>query len=131
MNTPSMTKKKEKRSIKAPIHRIILKTFKTRNTFSTQNLHIRKFCCTFAATNEKFADIIKKRLLWGPHNFKQWGVLSACFGTMKSCKISPAQNKRAVNARWDMYIPPQSVHVWTALFGGISYSAWALLAYSC
>ena len=30
-----------------------------------------------------------------------------------------------------MYIPPQSVHPWTALFGGISYSAWALLAYSC
>ena len=29
-----------------------------------------------------------------------------------------------------MYIPPQSVHTWTALFGGISYSAWALLAYS-
>ena len=49
MNTLSMTKKKGKRSIKAPIHRIILKTFKTLNTFSTQNLHIRKFCCTFAA----------------------------------------------------------------------------------
>ena len=30
-----------------------------------------------------------------------------------------------------MYILPQSVHAWTALFGGISYSAWALLAYSC
>jgi len=29
-----------------------------------------------------------------------------------------------------MTIPPQSVHAWTALFGGISYSAWALLAYS-
>ena len=25
-----------------------LKTFKTPKTFSTQNLHIRKFCCTFA-----------------------------------------------------------------------------------
>ena len=30
-----------------------------------------------------------------------------------------------------MHIPPQSIHSWTALFGGISYSAWALLAYSC
>ena len=29
-----------------------------------------------------------------------------------------------------MTIPPQSIHAWTALFGGISYSAWALLAYS-
>ena len=29
-----------------------------------------------------------------------------------------------------MTIPPQSVQQWTALFGGISYSAWALLAYS-
>jgi len=28
-----------------------------------------------------------------------------------------------------MTIPPQSVHAWTALFGGISYSAWALHAY--
>jgi|GEM_PF-5608049 len=28
-----------------------------------------------------------------------------------------------------MTIPPQSVHAWTALFGGISYSAWALYAY--
>ena len=52
---------------------------------------------------------IKKRLLRGPHNFKQWGVLSACFGTLKSCKISPAQSKKAVNARWDMHIPPQSI----------------------
>ena len=30
-----------------------------------------------------------------------------------------------------MTIPPQSVPSWTALFGGCSYSAWALLAYSC
>ena len=30
-----------------------------------------------------------------------------------------------------MYIPPQSVPLWTALFGGYSYSAWAFLAYSC
>ena len=41
-----------------------------------------------------------------------------------------AQNKKAVNALWDMTILPQSIHAWTALFGGISYSAWALLAYS-
>ena len=44
----------------------------------------------------KFADIIK-------------AFISACFGLLKSCKISPTQNKKAVNARWDMYIPPQSV----------------------
>ena len=29
-------------------HPITLNTFKTSKTFSTQNLHIRKFCCTFA-----------------------------------------------------------------------------------
>ena len=29
-----------------------------------------------------------------------------------------------------MHILPQSVPPWTALFGGYSYSAWALLAYS-
>ena len=34
-------------------------------------------------------------------------------------KFSSAQNKKAVNALWDMYIPPQSVPRWTALFGGI------------
>ena len=29
-----------------------------------------------------------------------------------------------------MTIPPQSVHAWTALFGGVSYSAWAVVAHS-
>ena len=29
-----------------------------------------------------------------------------------------------------MTIPPQSIHAWIALFGGISYSAWAFVAYS-
>ena len=29
-----------------------------------------------------------------------------------------------------MYIPPAERPSWTALFGGYSYSAWALLAYS-
>ena len=29
-----------------------------------------------------------------------------------------------------MYILPQSVHSWTALFGGISYSAWAFIVCS-
>ena len=29
-----------------------------------------------------------------------------------------------------MTIPPQSVPSWIALFGGISYSAWAFVAYS-
>jgi len=40
---------------------ITLKTFKTPKTFSIQNLHIRKFCSTFAAQSRAidFADIIK------------------------------------------------------------------------
>ena len=29
-----------------------------------------------------------------------------------------------------MTIPPQNVPSWTTLFGGISYSAWAFVAYS-
>ncbi len=29
-----------------------------------------------------------------------------------------------------MYIPPAERPSWTALFGGISYSAWAFVAYS-
>ena len=29
-----------------------------------------------------------------------------------------------------MTIPPQSIPSWIALFGGISYSAWAFVAYS-
>ena len=29
-----------------------------------------------------------------------------------------------------MYIPPTERPLWTALFGGISYSAWAFVAYS-
>ena len=29
-----------------------------------------------------------------------------------------------------MYIPPAERPLWTALFGGISYSAWAFVAYS-
>ena len=29
-----------------------------------------------------------------------------------------------------MTIPPQSIPSWIALFGGISYSAWAFIAYS-
>ena len=62
------------------------------------------------------ADIIKKRLLAlvletrNPENFA-------------------TQSKKAVNALRDMYIPPQSILCWIALFGGISYSAWALYAY--
>ena len=35
--------------------------------------------------------------------------ISACFGIVKSGKFHPIRNKKAVNARWDMYIPPQSV----------------------
>ena len=35
-------------SISQQNHPITLKTFKTPKTFSTQNLHIRKFCSTFA-----------------------------------------------------------------------------------
>ena len=49
---------------------------------------------------------------------------------MKSCKISPYPKQEGSKRPWDMTIPPQSVPMWTALFGGISYSAWALLAYS-
>ena len=105
-------------SISQQNHPITLKTFKTPKTFSTQNLHIRKFYCTFAPQSEQSVcrHIIK-------------AFISACFGERKSCKISQTQNKKAVNALWDMTIPPQSVHAWTALFGGISYSAWALCAY--
>jgi len=73
------------------------------------------YLCT---ANQKFADVLK-------------AFISACFGHQKSCKISQTQNKKAVNARWDMYILPQSVHEWTALFGGVSYSAWALIVYFC
>ena len=35
-------------SISQQNHPITLKTFKTPKTFSTKNLHIRKFCSTFA-----------------------------------------------------------------------------------
>jgi len=32
--------------------------------------------------------------------------ISACFGTLKPGKFHPIRNKKAVNALWDMYIPP-------------------------
>ena len=40
-------------------------TFQTPTTSSTQNLHIRKFCCTFAPQSREIdsADILEKRLL--------------------------------------------------------------------
>jgi hypothetical protein len=66
----------------------------------------------------------------GPHYFMQWGNLSACFGILKLGNFQPIQNKIAVNALWDMYIPPAERPLWTTLFGGISYSAWAFVAYS-
>ena len=56
-------------------------------------LHYSKKCCNFAAQT-KVCRHNKKRLLRGPHNFKQWGVLSACFGVMKSGKFEIAQNKK-------------------------------------
>ena len=59
---------------------------------------------------------IKKR--FGGHIIKAF--ISACFGLLKSGKFHPIQCKIAVNALWDMNILPQSVHAWTALFGGIS-----------
>ena len=40
--------KKVDLSISQQNHPITLKTFKTPKTFSTKNLHIRKFCSTFA-----------------------------------------------------------------------------------
>ena len=85
--------------------------------------NITCYTCAFAFfvvplhRKQKFADILK-------------AFISACFGNLKTGNFHPIRNKKAVNALWDMYIPPQSVHTWTALFGGISYSAWALLAYS-
>ena len=62
------------------------------------------------------------------HNKKR--LLALVLASRNPAKFHPIQSKKAVNALWDMYIPPQSVHPWIALFGGISYSAWALLAYS-
>ena len=60
----------------------------------------------------------------------KWGNLSACFGILKLGNFQPIQNKIAVNALWDMYIPPAERPLWTTLFGCISYSAWAFVAYS-
>ena len=59
--------------------------------------------------SNRFADIIKKRLL------------ALVLVSRNLVNFIIAQNKKAVNALWDMTIPPQSVHAWTALFGGISY----------
>ena len=83
-------------------------------------LLISKYFCTFAVANpsHRFCRHIIK------------AFISACFGFLKLGNFQSIQNKKAVNALWDMYIPPQSVPSWTALFGGISYSAWALLACS-
>ena len=74
-------------------------------------------CCS--VWSGYFNDIIKKRLL------------ALVLVIRNLVNFTLAQNKKAVNALWDMTIPPQSVHAWTALFGGFSYSAWALLACSC
>ena len=60
------------------------------------------FFCTYTfffvplQRKRKFADILK-------------AFISACFGSLKSGKFQPIQNKKAVNALWDMYIPPQSI----------------------
>ena len=35
--------------------------------------------------------------------------ISACFGNLKTGNFHPIRNKKAVNALWDMYIPPQSI----------------------
>ena len=87
--------------------------------FFTLLLHNSKKCSNFAVANESLQTYYKKRLL----------ALVLAYRNLVNFTI--ARNKKAVNALWDMTIPPQSVHAWTALFGGISYSAWALLAYSC
>ena len=47
-----------------------------------------------AHQRRRVADIIKKRLLRGPHNFKQWGVLSACFGYQKTGNFRQPKTRR-------------------------------------
>ena len=85
-----------------------------------KNLHTSAFFCTFAAAMSYWLGrhIIKKRLLalvlvsWNPENF-----------------TNPKQegSKRPLG-----YVYPAAERpMWTALFGGSSYSAWALLACSC
>ena len=91
-------------------------------------LHIYIFFTTFAARTN--VGMSAHQLAEGSrHNKKR--LLALVLVSRNLVNFIIAQNKKAINALWDMTIPPQSVHVWTALFGGISYSAWALLAYSC
>ena len=72
------------------------------NAIFLAHLQILLYLCN---RKPKVCRHIKKRLLRGPHNFKQWGVFSACFGNLKTGNFHPIQSKKAVNARWDMDYP--------------------------
>ena len=83
-------------------------------------LHIRKFYCTFATQSEQSVcrHIIK-------------AFISACFGVTKSGKFHNRPKQEGSKRPLGYDYPAAERLLWTALFGGISYSAWALLACSC
>ena len=80
------------------------------------------FSCTYTfffvplQRKQKFADILK-------------AFISACFGNLKTGNFRQPEQEGSKRPLGYVY-PACRASFGMALFGGISYSAWALLAYS-